>query len=61
VCKAVPECSRSAENDTSIPVPREVPLSEIDIDSNEWNFDFFNNNGEDETLLGLIKLADSTI
>lgn len=49
------ECE--AESDP-LPVPKELPLSTVDFDGKDWNVDFFNHSGRDDTLIGLIKLGE---
>jgi hypothetical protein len=38
--------------------PKQLSLNDVDFDGKEWNVDFFSHDGQDDTLLGLIKLSD---
>mmetsp|Transcript_33338 Transcript_33338/g.50293 ORF Transcript_33338/g.50293 Transcript_33338/m.50293 type:complete len:328 (+) Transcript_33338:95-1078(+) len=38
--------------------PKQLSLTDVDFDGKEWNVDFFSEDGQDDTLLGLIKLGD---
>lgn len=38
--------------------PKQLSLTDVDFDGKEWNVDFFSYDGQDDTLLGLIKLGD---
>lgn len=38
--------------------PKQLSLTDVDFDGKEWNVDFFAHDGQDDTLLGLIKLGD---
>mmetsp|Transcript_8047 Transcript_8047/g.11674 ORF Transcript_8047/g.11674 Transcript_8047/m.11674 type:complete len:472 (-) Transcript_8047:11-1426(-) len=38
--------------------PKQLSLTDVDFDGKEWNVDFFSHDGQDDTLLGLIKLGD---
>jgi len=38
--------------------PKQLALTDVDFDGKEWNVDFFSHDGQDDTLLGLIKLGD---
>ena len=38
--------------------PKQLSLTDVDFDGKEWNVDFFAYDGQDDTLLGLIKLGD---
>lgn len=38
--------------------PKQLSLTDVDFDGKEWNVDFFCHDGQDDTLLGLIKLGD---
>jgi hypothetical protein len=37
--------------------PKELPLSDINLEGNEWNFDFFDDSRQDELLFGLLRLG----
>jgi hypothetical protein len=37
--------------------PKELPLSDVNLDGKEWNLDFFNESGQDDTILGLFRLG----
>lgn len=38
--------------------PKQLSLTDVDFDGKEWNVDFFAYDGQDDTLLGLIKVGD---
>ena len=38
--------------------PKQLSLNDVDFDGKEWNVDFFSYDGQDDTLMGLIKLGD---
>jgi hypothetical protein len=57
--KVACECENECES-IGKPDPKIFPLSDIDLDGNEWNADFFENSGtNDYSLLGLMGLSGS--
>jgi len=41
--------------------PKQLSLSDVDFDGKEWNVDFFQHDGQDDTLMGLMKLGDGDV
>jgi hypothetical protein len=39
-------------------IPKQLSLTDVDFDGKEWNVDFFVNEGQDDSIMGLIKLGD---
>jgi len=48
------------DDDCDYATPKEIPLSDINLDSDEWDLDYFKDSGYDDTLMGLIRLGGST-
>jgi hypothetical protein len=57
--KEVKCLKRQLEEDCGVGAPKELPLSDLNLDGKEWNFEFFDDARQDETLFGLIRLGES--
>lgn len=59
--KQIMACGSTGEQvSESVPdvEPKQLSLTDVDFDGKEWNVDFFCQDGQDDTLQGLIKLGD---
>jgi hypothetical protein len=57
VCGSDACCSQLVE-ETQAAQPKQLLLTDVDFDGSEWNVDYFSHDGQDETLLGLMKLGN---
>jgi hypothetical protein len=58
VCGSDSCCDEKISDEVHNAHPKQLSLTDVDFDGKEWNVDFFAYDGQDDTLLGLIKLGD---
>ena len=58
VCGSDSCCDDNISDEVHNANPKQLSLTDVDFDGKEWNVDFFAYDGQDDTLLGLIKLGD---
>jgi hypothetical protein len=49
------------DEDCGFGAPKELPLSDLNLEGKEWNLDFFDDSRQDETLFGLIRLGENRV
>jgi hypothetical protein len=59
ICGSESCCSQlQLTEETQAAQPKQLLLTDVDFDGSEWNVDYFSHDGQDDTLLGLMKLGN---